>query len=69
MYLVSGESGVRRAALYILSEKGAGGGGAGVEHVPVDYPDSRAQKHAFKKLMRAAVPSAPPAPDDHGFLR
>ncbi|XP_026318048.1 myotubularin-related protein 13 isoform X2 [Hyposmocoma kahamanoa] len=61
----------RRAALYVLSEKG-GGGGAGVsgcEYVPVEYPDTRATKHAFKKLMRAAVPSTPAAPEEPGFLK
>ncbi|KAI5636911.1 DENN (AEX-3) domain-containing protein [Phthorimaea operculella] len=69
---VSGDGGgsVRRASLYILTEKGAGGGGvSGVEVVPVEYPDTRATKHAFKKLMRAAVPSAPPQQEEPGFLR
>ncbi|XP_045520262.1 myotubularin-related protein 13 isoform X1 [Pieris brassicae] len=57
----SGEtSGVRRAALYVVTEKGAGAGWpAGVEPVPAEYPDNRATKHAFKKLLRAAAPSAP----------
>ncbi|KAJ2945302.1 hypothetical protein O0L34_g9382 [Tuta absoluta] len=69
---VSGDGGMsgRRASLYILTEKGAGGGGvSGVEVVPVEYPDTRATKHAFKKLMRAAVPSAPPSQEEPGFLR
>ncbi|KAJ0172559.1 hypothetical protein K1T71_011698 [Dendrolimus kikuchii] len=62
---------VRRAALYVVSEKGAGAGSglAGCETIPVEYPECRATRHAFKKLMRAAVPSAPPTPDHPGFLR
>ncbi|KAM3965988.1 LOW QUALITY PROTEIN: SET domain binding factor [Aphomia sociella] len=73
---VSGEGGggggvPRRAALYVVGEKNAGGGcvAAGCEHVPVEYPDARQGKHAFKKLMRAAAPSAQPAPEEPGFLR
>ncbi|CAB3252550.1 unnamed protein product [Arctia plantaginis] len=71
-----GGGGVRRAALYVVCEKGAGAGGAGAlagcELVPVEYPDARSTKHAFKKLMRAAVPSAPDTSaqaDLPGFLR
>ncbi|XP_037303486.1 myotubularin-related protein 5 [Manduca sexta] len=63
-----GEAG-RRAALYVLTDKGGGAACAGAELVPVEYPEARATRHAFKKLMRAAVPSAPPQPDDPGFLR
>lgn len=61
MLIASGEtSGVRRAALYVVTEKGAGAGWPpGVEPVPAEYPDNRATKHAFKKLLRAAAPSAP----------
>ncbi|KAL0879613.1 hypothetical protein ABMA27_003332 [Loxostege sticticalis] len=71
---VSGEGvpPVRRASLYVVSEKGITCGGlAGVEPVPVEYPEARHAKHAFKKLMRAAVPSAVPSavPDHKGFLR
>ncbi|CAG9782497.1 unnamed protein product [Diatraea saccharalis] len=75
---VSGEGGgcgSRRASLYVVSEKGVTGGGcAGVEPVPVEYPDARHTKHAFKKLMRAAVPSAPQpthqaAANEPGFLK
>lgn len=70
---VSGEaSGLRRASLYVLLDKGSGAwcGTPGVEAVPVEYADARATKHAFKKLMRAAVPSAASvAPDEGGFLR
>ncbi|XP_026736856.1 myotubularin-related protein 5 isoform X1 [Trichoplusia ni] len=69
---VCGEAGggARRASLYVVCEKGgAAGACAGAELVPAEYPDARATKHAFKKLMRAAVPSAPPASDQPGFLR
>ncbi|KAJ8728742.1 hypothetical protein PYW07_006438 [Mythimna separata] len=60
----------RRASLYVVCEKGgAACNCAGAELVPAEYPDARATKHAFKKLMRAAVPSAPPAADHPGFLR
>ncbi|CAH2240141.1 jg6394 [Pararge aegeria aegeria] len=59
----------RRAALYVLSEKGASVALAGVEPVPVEYPDARHTKHAFKKLLRAAAPSAPQSPDEPGFFR
>ncbi|CAG9571879.1 unnamed protein product [Danaus chrysippus] len=66
---VSGEGGnSRRAALYVFSEKGSGAPCAGAEPVPVEYPDARATKHAFKKLLRAAAPSAP-GNDEPGFLR
>ncbi|CAG5054015.1 unnamed protein product [Parnassius apollo] len=65
----------RRASLYVVTDKGAagasasGGGGGELQAVPVEYPDARATKHAFKKLLRAAAPSSPPAPDHPGFLR
>ncbi|XP_047027806.1 LOW QUALITY PROTEIN: myotubularin-related protein 5 [Helicoverpa zea] len=67
---VCGEGTGRRAALYVVCEKGGAAlACAGAELVPAEYPDARATKHAFKKLMRAAVPSAPAAPDPPGFLR
>ncbi|XP_063895627.1 myotubularin-related protein 5 [Helicoverpa armigera] len=67
---VCGEGTGRRAALYVVCEKGGAAlSCAGAELVPAEYPDARATKHAFKKLMRAAVPSAPAAPDPPGFLR
>ena len=72
---MSGEApaaGRSRAALYVVTDKGAGAGVAGaggVEAVGVDYPDARAAKHAFKKLLRAAVPSARDKPDEPGFYR
>lgn len=60
----------RRASLYIVCDKGgAAPCVAGAELVPAEYPEPRATKHAFKKLMRAAVPSAPPAAEHPGFLR
>lgn len=71
-----GGGGGRRAALYVVTEKGGAGGVSGggaeagaVQAVPVEYPDARATKHAFKKLLRAAAPSAPPHHDHPGFLR
>ncbi|CAK1542502.1 unnamed protein product [Leptosia nina] len=68
----SGETsgGVRRAALYVVTEKGSGTGWpAGVEPVPAEYPDNRATKHAFKKLLRAAAPSAPsPEPNFYKLI-
>ncbi|XP_013171380.1 PREDICTED: myotubularin-related protein 5 [Papilio xuthus] len=71
-----GGGGARRAALYVLTDKGGAGGVSGggaeapaVQAVPVEYPDARATKHAFKKLLRAAAPSAPPQHDHPGFLR
>ncbi|XP_073954790.1 LOW QUALITY PROTEIN: SET domain binding factor [Choristoneura fumiferana] len=65
-----GAPSARRAALYVVTEKGlTPGGGAGVEPLPAEYPDARAAKHAFKKLLRAAAPSQPPAPSDPGFYR
>ncbi|XP_049878278.1 myotubularin-related protein 13 [Pectinophora gossypiella] len=69
---VSGECGgtIRRAALYVVTDKGATFPvPAGAEAVPAEYPELRTTKHAFKKLMRAAVPSAPAAPEEPGFLR
>ncbi|KAL4713442.1 hypothetical protein ACJJTC_010427, partial [Scirpophaga incertulas] len=69
----SGEVQMRRASLYVVCDKGSSPAAsvAAVEVVPVEYPDSRQTKHAFKKLMRAAVPSSPPAQpaDEPGFLR
>ncbi|GBP59983.1 Myotubularin-related protein 13 [Eumeta japonica] len=67
-WVSGGTAGIRRAALYVMSEKGTASA-TGCEHVPVEYPDTRAAKHAFKKLMRACVPSAPPAHDEPGFLK
>ena len=65
-----GSTSGRRAALYVLSDKGGlGSTSAGVEPVPVEYPDARATKHAFKKLLRATAPSAPQTPDEPGFLK
>lgn len=55
---VSGESAVRRASLYVITERGSHAHGPG-EHIGVEYPDTRALKHSFKKLLRACVPSAP----------
>ncbi|XP_063366125.1 myotubularin-related protein 13 [Cydia amplana] len=69
---VSGEGAgyVRRASLYIVTEKGLSVATAGgCEPVPAEYPDGRAARHAFKKLLRAAAPSAQAAPNDPGFHR
>ena len=38
------------------------------DFIPVDYPEVRHAKAAFKKLLRACCPSAPPTPE-HPFLK
>ena len=38
------------------------------DFIPVDYPEVRHTKAAFKKLLRACCPSAPPTPE-HPFLK
>lgn len=64
---------LRRAALYIVGEK-AQMRGVKAEAVPkaeflfVDYPDVRHTKAAFKKLMRACIPSAVSNEPEHSFF-
>lgn len=63
-----GGGGNRHSGLYVLCEKGGGWSVRGCESVPVEYPDTRNSKHAFKKLLRACVPSQPPpGPDPDSF--
>ncbi len=39
------------------------------EFIPLEYPEPRRLRGAFKKLMRACVPSAQPSQPDHTFLK
>uniref|UniRef100_UPI00358EB3F8 myotubularin-related protein 5 n=1 Tax=Myxine glutinosa TaxID=7769 RepID=UPI00358EB3F8 len=61
-------------ALYILTDKSQGKAIRfeavhGCEVCPVDYPDLRAVKGSFKKLLRVCVPSAIPGVTDASFLQ
>uniref|UniRef100_A0A8C4NLF6 SET binding factor 1 n=1 Tax=Eptatretus burgeri TaxID=7764 RepID=A0A8C4NLF6_EPTBU len=61
-------------ALYILTDKSQGKAVRlealhGCEVCAVDYPDVRAVKGSFKKLLRACVPSAIPGATDASFLQ
>jgi len=54
---------LQRAALYILGEKAQMKGirmesAPKTDFIPVDYYDVRHTKAAFKKLMRACIPSS-----------
>ncbi|KAK9497874.1 hypothetical protein O3M35_003784 [Rhynocoris fuscipes] len=61
------------APLYILSDKthykAFKADGVKADFIPVDYTDVRATKTAFKKLMRACIPSTPQTEADQSFLR
>lgn len=61
----------QRAALYILGEKaqmkGLKENVAKTDFIPVEYADVRQTKTAFKKLMRACVPSSPNQEPEHTF--
>lgn len=37
------------------------------DFIPVEYPDIRHTKAAFKKLMRACVPSTPNSDPEYSF--
>lgn len=63
---------LQKSALYILGEKAHMRGmkfdnAPKTDFIPVEYYDVRHTKQAFKKLMRACIPSAPcsqnPEPD------
>ncbi|BES90651.1 Myotubularin protein [Nesidiocoris tenuis] len=59
------------APLYILSDKTHYKGfkveGVKADFIPVEYADVRATKTAFKKLMRACIPSTIQTDDDQSF--
>ncbi|CAH2010931.1 unnamed protein product [Acanthoscelides obtectus] len=63
---------LQRAALYILGEKAQMKGikmesAPKTDFIPVEYYDVRHTKAAFKKLMRACIPSSPTAEPEHTF--
>lgn len=62
----------QRAALYILGEKAHMKGvkiesAPKTEFIPVEYYDVRHTKAAFKKLMRACIPSSPNLEPEQSF--
>ncbi|XP_060530285.1 myotubularin-related protein 13 isoform X2 [Cylas formicarius] len=63
---------LQRAALYILGEKAHMKGikiesAPKAEFIPVEYYDVRHTKAAFKKLMRACIPSSQNVEPEHSF--
>ncbi|VEN53895.1 unnamed protein product [Callosobruchus maculatus] len=63
---------LQRAALYILGEKAHMKGikmesAPKTDFIPVEYYDVRHTKAAFKKLMRACIPSSQNAEPEHSF--
>lgn len=63
---------LQRAALYILGEKAQMKGvkvesAPKTDFIPVEYYDVRHTKAAFKKLMRACIPSSPTVEPDQSF--
>lgn len=67
-------SGLQRAALYVFGEKGQIKGikqesFPKCDFIPVDFYDVRHVKAAFKKLMRACVPSAQTSDPALSFYR
>lgn len=62
-----------RVPLYILSERSQSKSvklsELGVEYIPVCYNDNRHSREAFKKLMRACLPSTIINEPDHTFLK
>lgn len=61
------------APLYILSDKthykGFKVDGIKAEFIPVEYADVRATKAAFKKLMKACIPSSAPTETEQSFYK
>ncbi|KAL1114875.1 hypothetical protein AAG570_007699 [Ranatra chinensis] len=61
------------APLYILSDKANYKGlkvdGVKADFIPVEYADVRCTKTAFKKMMRACIPSNPQTDTDQSFHR
>lgn len=69
---VDGVHTLQRAALYILGEKAHMKGikldaAPKTDFIPVEYCDVRHTKAAFKKLMRACIPSSPSVEPEHSF--
>lgn len=65
---------LQRAALYILGEKAQMKGikmesAPKTDFIPVEYADVRHTKAAFKKLMRACVPSSLTIEPDQSFYK
>lgn len=69
---IDGVHTLQRAALYILGEKAQMKGvkvesAPKTDFIPVDYYDVRHTKAAFKKLMRACIPSSQNLEPEHSF--
>lgn len=69
---VDGVHTLQRAALYILGEKAQMKGikidsAPKTDFIPVEYYDVRHTKAAFKKLMRACIPSSQNVEPEHSF--
>lgn len=65
---------LQRAALYILGEKAQMKGvkvesAPKTDFIPVEYYDVRHTKTAFKKLMRACIPSSPTVEPEQSFYK
>lgn len=71
---VDGVHTLQRAALYILGEKAQMKGikiesAPKTDFIPVEYYDVRHTKAAFKKLMRACIPSSQTVEPEQTFYR
>lgn len=69
---IDGVHTLQRAALYILGEKAQMKGikidsAPKTDFIPVEYYDVRHTKAAFKKLMRACIPSSQNLEPEHSF--
>lgn len=70
----SGVHSLQRAALYILGDKAQMKGikvdaVPKADFIPVEYYDVRHTKAAFKKLMRACIPSSQTVEPDQSFYK